>query len=230
MCSGRCRSCGELETFLLNQEEPDPSSHMEFSPKERSARGRKNEAEKAGLQALAEVAHKIARTEEGFPLSPLVTPRTAQTLSAKSRMGKAAKSGHAKRLEPESSRLVETNEQVSKRFAEAGWLNCIRKFQGHDIEATYHFILSLNGSSVTVKGVSFRVTEDSIAEAIEVPRGGEAWFKNAAVTEIDMNKFVRPKFRNTKWAAGFPREYLTEEWNSVERITRQYFTCEGRYT
>ena len=121
-----------------------------------------------------------------------------------------------KRLEPESPRLVKTNSQVSKHFSRAGWLNCIKKFQGYDIELTYHFILSLSGNTVTVKGLSFRVIEYSIAEAIEVPRGGEAWLKNVFVTEVDMNKFVKPKHRNSSWSEGFPREYLTDEWNAVE--------------
>ena len=125
-----------------------------------------------------------------------------------------------KRLEPESLRLVEANSQVSKHFSRAGWLNCIKKFQGYDIELTYHFILSLSGNMVTVKGLSFWVTEDSIAEAIEVPRGGEAWFKNAAITEVDMNNFVKPKHRNSSWSERFPKDYLTDEWNTIERIVR----------
>ncbi len=91
---------------------------------------------------------------------------------------------------------------------------------------TYHFILSLSGNTVNVKGFSFRVTKDLIAEAIEVPRGEEAWFKNAVVTEIDMNRFVKSKHRDSSWSIGFPRECLTDEWNAMER---QYFTCEGRY-
>ncbi len=217
-CSNTFRSCEGYDVSILIGDSQGKLACMEHYERIVGFSFQKNSADKSGLQALAEVASTYAKLAEGAPLQTIIPRRDCQLnqskIASKKRM---SRSGHVKRLEPESPRLVEANSQVSKHFARVGWLNCIRKFQGYDIELTYHFIL-LSGNTVTVKGLSFRVTEDSTVEAIEVPSGGEAWFKNAAVTEVDMNKFVKPKHRNSSWSEGFPREYLTDEWNVVERL------------
>ena len=128
---------------------------MECSQQRKIASGRRNRAEGVSLQALAEVALAYEELSEEQPaLQTPVAPGIAQPQGS-ARMGKAARSGHAKRLEPESPRLVEANSQVCRRFAEAGWLKCLKKFQGHDLEVTYHFILSLSGNTMTVKGIKF---------------------------------------------------------------------------
>lgn len=184
-----------------------------------------------GLQALAAVACACEKIGGNFSFQAIVHFQGCQVQPVKTDgRRKMPRSGHAKRLEPESPRLVETNDQVRDHFAHAGWSECIRKFQGFDTEVTEQFILSLNGNTVTVKDFSFRISEDFISEAIGVPRQGEAWFKNAALTEVDLNHFMKPEHENPPWALGFPREFLTYEWNAVDRTVRQYFTCEGRYS
>lgn len=40
---------------------------------------------------------------------------------------------------------------------------------------------------------------------------------------------MKPEHRNPPWSVGFPKDFLMDEGNAVERTVRSYFTCEGRY-
>ena len=80
-----------------------------------------------------------------------------------------------------------------------------------------------------VRGLRFPVTEATISEATGIPCTRDRWFKNVAFLDIDLNVFINPEHQNPPWSTGFPRGFLLDKWNTVERFVRQYFTCEGRY-
>jgi len=139
-------------------------------------------------------------------------------------------SGNARRLEPENHSPIESKVEVRTKFRDAGWLDFIRKFSGHDIEISNQFILSFQNDAVRIKGLRFSVTETTIFEATGIPCTGDRWFKNASFSDINLNVFIKPEHQNPPWSTQFPWGLLLDKWNTVERYVRQYFTCEGRYT
>lgn len=139
------------------------------------------------------------------------------------------RSGHVKRLELENPSLIKSKVEVRKKFPDTGWLDCIRRFYGHNIEVSSQFILSFKDDVVKVRGLRFLVTEAIISEAMGIPCTRDRWFKNAAFSYIDLNVFIKPEHQNPPWSTGFPQGFLLDKWNTVERFVRQYFTYEGRY-
>ena len=73
----------------------------------------------------------------------------------------------------------------------------------------------------------FQVTEDSVTQAIGLPRTGDRWFKNFRLPRKDYNYVLKPEFLAVKGEKGFSKLWIREELiNSLVIITK-LITCEG---
>ena len=68
--------------------------------------------------------------------------------------------------------------QIREMLQQVGWLQFLENFNGFHKEVTKTFAWSFNGSEVEIGDVKFIIIESFIAEAAELPRQGERWFKN----------------------------------------------------
>jgi len=81
----------------------------------------------------------------------------------------------ANRHEPETYADLEALPEYKATreiFKQAGWEPFLKKFNGYDDAITLQFTLHFDGETAMVGGLEFRVTEEFIAEAIELPTTG----------------------------------------------------------
>jgi hypothetical protein len=139
----------------------------------------------------------------------------------------------ANRHEPETYADLEALPEYKATreiFKQAGWEPFLKKFNGYDDAITLQFALHFNGETAKVGGLEFRVTEEFIAEAIELPTTGQRWTKGQPVDKELCAQLLKPQYRNTKWTEGTSRAWLEPQWAQVLIILQRYLTCEGRYT
>jgi hypothetical protein len=139
----------------------------------------------------------------------------------------------ANRHEPETYADLEALPEykaTKEIFKQAGWEPFLKKFNGYDDAITLQFALHFNGETAKVGGLEFRVTEEFIAEAIELPTTGQRWMKGQPVDKELCVQLLKPQYRNTKWTEGTSRAWLEPQWAQLLIILQRYLTCEGRYT
>jgi hypothetical protein len=139
----------------------------------------------------------------------------------------------ANRHEPETYADLEALPEYKATreiFKQAGWEPFLKKFNGYDDAITLQFALHFNGETAKVGGLEFRVTEEFIAEAIELPTTGQRWTKGQPVDKELCAQLLKPQYRNTKWTEGTSRAWLEPQWAQLLIILQRYLTCEGRYT
>jgi hypothetical protein len=139
----------------------------------------------------------------------------------------------ANRHEPETYADLETLPEykaTKEIFKQAGWEPFLKKFNGYNDAITLQFALHFDGETAKVGGLEFRVTEEFIAEAIELPTTGQRWMKGQPVDKELCVQLLKPQYRNTKWTEGTSRAWLEPQWAQLLIILQRYLTCEGRYT
>jgi hypothetical protein len=139
----------------------------------------------------------------------------------------------ANRHEPETYANLETLPEYKATreiFKQAGWEPFLKKFNGYDDAITLQFALHFDGETSKVGGLEFRVTEEFIAEAIELPTTGQRWAKGKLVDKELCAQLLKPQYRNTKWTEGTSRAWIGPQWAHLLIILQRYLTCEGRYT
>ena len=77
------------------------------------------------------------------------------------------------RFEISRSELVEADEKVALLFEKVGWGQFFRCFNGHNVEVTRLFALSLKENVAQIGDFRFIIDEDKIAEATKLPQTGE---------------------------------------------------------
>jgi hypothetical protein len=139
----------------------------------------------------------------------------------------------ANRHEPETYADLEALPEYKATreiFKQAGWEPFLKKFNGYDDAITLQFALHFDGETAKVGGLEFKVTEEFIAEAIELPTTGQRWAKGQPVDKELCVQLLKPQYRNTKWTEGTSRAWLEPQWAQLLIILQRYLTCEGRYT
>ena len=82
------------------------------------------------------------------------------------------------RAEPIGEKFMEGQPQLKQTLQKTGWLKFIEIFYGYHKEITKSFARSFDATEVEIGDIKFVVTKYYIAEATELPRLGERWFKN----------------------------------------------------
>jgi hypothetical protein len=139
----------------------------------------------------------------------------------------------ANRHEPETYADLEALPEYGATkdiFKQAGWEPFLRKFDGYNDAITLQFALHFDGETAKVGELEFGVTEEFIAEAIQLPATGQRWTKGPLVDKELYAQLLKPQYRNTKWSEGTSRTWLEPQWAQVLIILQRYLTCEGRYT
>ena len=77
------------------------------------------------------------------------------------------------RAEPEKFDRLKYHEDCVKILEEKHWLPFLHKFNGNNEEVTKQFAFSFNGEKALVGNVSFRISEDIIAQTLEIRPEGE---------------------------------------------------------
>jgi hypothetical protein len=115
-------------------------------------------------------------------------------------------------------------------FKRAGWEPFMKKFDGFNDAITLQFVLHFDGETAKVGELEFGVTEEFVAEAIQLPTIGQRWTKGQLVDKKLCAQLLKPQYRETKWSEGMSRSWLEPQWAQVLIILQRYLTCEGRYT
>jgi hypothetical protein len=115
-------------------------------------------------------------------------------------------------------------------FKQAGWEPFLKRFNGYNDAITLQFVLHFDGETAKVGEFEFGVTEEFIAEAIQLPTTGQRWTKGQPVDKELCAQLLKPQYRNTKWSEGTSWTWLEPQWAQVLIILQRYLTCEGRYT
>jgi hypothetical protein len=139
----------------------------------------------------------------------------------------------ANRHEPETYADLEALPEYGATrdiFKQAGWEPFLKKFDGYNDAITLQFALHFDGETAKVGEFEFGVTEEFIAEAIQLPTTGQRWTKGQPVDKELCAQLLKPQYRNTKWSEGTSRSWLEPQWAQVLIILQRYLTCEGRYT
>ena len=112
----------------------------------------------------------------------------------------------------------------------AKWLRFIQKFKGYHREVTKAFAKSFDGLEVELGDLKFTVTEASIVAAIELPQGGEHWFKNRGIGDEAWRVILwDPGMDVTVFKKGIPVHVLKEEWASLLLVIQKFITREGHF-
>ena len=95
-------------------------------------------------------------------------------------------------------------------FIRAGWHSFLTNLQGHDDAVSLQFTLGFDGNTAKVGSLVFQVTEESIAQAIGLPRTGDRCFKNFRLPRKDYNCVFKPKFLAVKGEKGLSKLWVRE--------------------
>ncbi len=101
--------------------------------------------------------------------------------------------GKVSRIEPNDYILVDASDSLRLKLQQIGWLEFIRKFHGHNLEATKQFAATFDGKRVVIENLELPVTQETIVEATSLPNIGEEWFKGKFDKNIfHWNQFFKP--------------------------------------
>jgi hypothetical protein len=140
-----------------------------------------------------------------------------------------ARSGRAVSFEPQDLELINEDPTIRASFEQVGCMCFCERIQGYNVTLVEQFALNFTGVSATIAGITFRVTEETLSAAMEIPPRGEKWFKGVPLDISCYMDFIKPECRNRKIGAGIPSQYLVEHFEKLMKIIRRYFTCEERF-
>jgi len=134
------------------------------------------------------------------------------------------------RTEPVGAKYMEAYPQLKEMLQKARLLNFIEKFDGYHKEITKPFARSFNGTEVEIGDIKFVVTKSYIAEATELPRLGERWFKNKEFHSESWKVILRNLGMDvTMFRKGILISTLKNKWRSMLLILHKFITYEGRF-
>ena len=134
------------------------------------------------------------------------------------------------RSEPVRAKYLEGYPQIKEMLQQVGWLNFLEKFNGFHKEVTKSFARSFNRSEVEIGDVKFTITESFIAEATELPRQGERWFKNKEFHNEAWRQMLKTLGMDILvFKKGIPSSALKNKWRNMLLILQKFITCEGRF-
>jgi len=96
-------------------------------------------------------------------------------------------------------------------------------------ELAHLFVLHLHGDQVTLAGVTFTLTPETVSLATGIPNIGEPWHKKQHIDRHNYEPYIKPNcLRQLKRV--FPFRYLKDEYVPLMRLIMKYFSCEGRFS
>ena len=71
--------------------------------------------------------------------------------------------------------------------------------------------------------------EALIAQATDLPRTGENWFKTTITKDVEFRSYMKPKHKKIVWKKSIPTTWLEENGKHLLKAILVYITCDGRY-
>jgi len=99
----------------------------------------------------------------------------------------------------------------------------------HHQELARLFVLHLHDGQVTLAGVNFTLTPETISQATRIPNVGEECNKKMQVEKVHYEPYIRPSYV-TQLSKVFPFRFLKEAYAPLMRLIIRYFSCEGRFS
>ena len=99
----------------------------------------------------------------------------------------------------------------------------------HHQELARLFVLHLHDGQVTLAGVNFTLTPETISQAIGIPNVGEGWNKRQQVERVHYEPYIRPSYVR-QLNKVFPFWFLKESYAPLMRLIIRYFSCEGHFS
>ena len=128
------------------------------------------------------------------------------------------------------TKYLEGYPQIREMLQQAGCLQFLEKFSGFHKEVTKTFARSFNGAEVKIGDIKFTITRAFIAEAMELPRQGERWFKNREFHNETWKKILKsPGMDVSIFKKGIPSSALKNKWRNMLLILQKIITREGRF-
>lgn len=135
------------------------------------------------------------------------------------------------RVEPSVFNSSQYHEDCISILREIQWLPFLEKFHGSNEEVTKQFAFTFNGEKALIGNFSFKVSEDTIAQAIGISPEGEKHFKTKQFKEKSWTQFMsRSRVSSVNWKKGVPRSWLVHPWDEMVYILQKFVTYEGRYS
>lgn len=118
--------------------------------------------------------------------------------------------------EPVGEKYMEEYPHIKELLLKAGWLKFIKKFNGFHKEITKSFARSFDGTEVEIGDIKFSVTELFMAEATELPRHGERWFKNKEFHSESWKVILKnPGMYVSVFRKDIPSSALKSKWRNI---------------
>ena len=132
------------------------------------------------------------------------------------------KSGKINRFEPTDIGWATKFPECATLFRAAGRFSFFEKIIGFNLEVSHHFSQNFINDTVTFNTLSFKLTEDLIAEATGVPIDGESWFKKIPFS-FDPNDFLLPGNKTQTGENRFNQKSLSQKERSNWYCTELYY-------
>jgi hypothetical protein len=105
---------------------------------------------------------------------------------------KKAQSGRAVRSEPKELELINEDLNVRVSFEHVRCMRYCEKIQGYNTKLAEKFTLRFNAFRATIAGATFRVMEETMSTATEIPLCGERWYKGMPLDLLCHEDFIKP--------------------------------------
>jgi hypothetical protein len=92
------------------------------------------------------------------------------------------------------------------------------------------FAQSFDGECAEVGNLTLHLSENSLAQMLNLPQTWEKWFKNRAFDAIAWDSLLSKNRQNPNWVAGVPRTWFKEPWRELIFFIQKYITCEGHFS
>jgi hypothetical protein len=125
--------------------------------------------------------------------------------------------------------LINEDPTIKASFEQARCMCFCERIKGYNEKLVEQFTLNFTGVITTIAGITFRVMEETLSAAMEIPPCGEKMFKGMALDISCYKDFIKPQCLNHKIGANIPSQYLLECFKKIIKIIKRYFTYEGMF-
>ena len=94
---------------------------------------------------------------------------------------------------------------------------------------TSTFATSLRRDKVTIAGLVFTLSAESISIATRIPNNGETWLKCRDIDLENYKMYLKPSYKADPKCI-FPFKCLLEMYAPLMKMIMKYFTREGRFS
>lgn len=145
-----------------------------------------------------------------------------------------AMGGKHKQFEPDSMDKLQESSKAYKFFCHAGWHHYFWRLQGYDLAIAEEFSRAFVQDNVTIRGITFLLTVQTMATVTNFPQIKELHFPttNTRVTKLKHGKrnfLQRNESMEIIKGKGAQCKTLPSPWDAVAQFIGQYITYEGHF-